>query len=221
MDKVRYSDVRDQIRTGDVFLFRGEGLASTVIRTGQQLMQHEGWEYTHIAMAAWVTPSHTEKLRESGIQFPPVDYERLLCWESTTLSNMPDLQQQMYRGVQCTYASGRIANYSGRVFWRPVMLERAAESMDIQFIKLWADLNGAPYEQSRRELALSALNKWGGNYSENLNTVFCSELVAESWQRFGWFDEDVPSNQMCPAEFAAKFPRGVRVTLGNIVELEI
>jgi hypothetical protein len=37
---------------------------------------------------------------------------------------------------------------------------------------------------------------------EDLTSLFCSELVAEAYQRLGLLDESTPSNEFTPADFS-------------------
>lgn len=60
---------------------------------------------------------------------------------------------------------------------------------------------------------------------EDLSSVFCSELVAEAWQRLGWLDAGVPSDNFWPAHFSADrdgaLPLREKVRMGPEIELKL
>lgn len=75
MDDVRYPEVRDQIRNGDVLLFRGSFLHSRVIQRWTRSV------YSHVGLALWISTDGVRRLtvieaREgSGVRlFPLSEY---------------------------------------------------------------------------------------------------------------------------------------------------
>jgi len=203
---MRYSEVRPQMQLGDVLLFEGNGRTSELIKRGQVLAGHAVGcaKYSHVAM----------------VVVDPAD-KRVRCWESTTLSKTPDIYtDRLESGVQVTYLSQRVFGYDGLVWRRPVLVNRSADLWGA-YVKVREELHGRPYEGNRLELAKAALKNWAGNHVENLSTVFCSELLTETHQRFGWYDDRQPSNSMSPAAWANEQPFGSRVPLGRAVLLEV
>ncbi len=62
---------------------------------------------------------------------------------------------------------------------------------------------GRPYEQNLFELWKSAYDGPLGQNAEALHSLFCSELVAESFQRMELLSEDKASNEYTPGDFAS------------------
>jgi len=52
------------------------------------------------------------------------------------------------------------------------------------------------------ELIRSSWDGWGGLNKENLDSIFCSELVAEAYQRIGILNKRLPSNEYTPQDFS-------------------
>jgi hypothetical protein len=64
------------------------------------------------------------------------------------------------------------------------------------FIK---EVDGRPYKQNWMDL----VRAWqGSNTSEDLSSIFCSELVAASYQRMGLLSTEISSNNYVPVDFA-------------------
>ena len=68
-------------------------------------------------------------------------------------------------------------------------------------------MNNIPYEKSLIQLIKSVLDFTRFNKNkEDLSSVFCSELVAESYQKMGLLDDidmgGLPSNEYTPADFS-------------------
>lgn len=127
--------------------------------------------------------------------------ELVLLWESTTLTNLDDLDQgRPTMGVQLVALSDRVETYLGDVAVRLLDLRRT-KPMRERIDALRHELKGRPYERSRWDLAMAALTDTGGK--EDLSSIFCAELLAESWQAWDLLPADVPSDRWCPADFAS------------------
>ena len=76
------------------------------------------------------------------------------------------------------------------------------------------------------ELLRAAWDRLGGlSRSEDLSSLFCSELVAEAYQAMGLLDEPprgLPSNEYVPIDFsdrrALKLKRGYRLLPEVVIE---
>jgi hypothetical protein len=80
--------------------------------------------------------------------------------------------------------------------------------------------NGTPYEESELEL-LGSVFDLIPDQEEDLSSLFCSETVAEAYQRCNLLPDSVPSNEFTPKDFASE---GINellrdVKLGEIIEL--
>lgn len=80
--------------------------------------------------------------------------------------------------------------------------------------KLRLELRGKPYEKNTSELIRSAYDGPFGENIEDLSSLFCSELVAEAYQRMGLLDEDVPSNEYSPVDFSSEAKDGLALLRG-------
>lgn len=76
----------------------------------------------------------------------------------------------------------------------------------LQFRK---EVQGRPYEKSNLELIRSGLDfqeeylSFLRNTSEDLSSMFCSELVAEAYKRMGILDTKKLSNEFTPDDFSS------------------
>jgi len=115
-----------------------------------------------------------------------------VLFESTTLTDLPDLvTKDPIKGVQCHEIANRVASYNGRIWHYPL-------TKVLDFTKrrelgrcLW-DHHGVAYD------VLGALRSGGCLFSwleslmrvEDLNSIFCSELVAAAYRAVGLLDTD-------------------------------
>ncbi|MDH5654417.1 MAG: hypothetical protein OEZ34_00795, partial [Spirochaetia bacterium] len=130
-------------------------------------------------------------------------YDFLTIWESTTLTNIKDLETGDYiRGVQLVPLSQRVSRYSGNIAVRQLNGAEITESHIEKLMKLRENLKGKKYESDQIELLKSAYDGPGGLNKEDLSSLFCSELVAEAYQALGLLDENMPSNEFTPADFS-------------------
>ena len=155
-----YNDIRSDLKTGDVILFSGRGLISWGIRKFTKS------PYSHIGMV----------VRIDG-------WDLLMCWESTTLSDVADIDSgKNVNGVQIVPLSERVNRFKGRVVYRR-LIHPVIESDMIKLMALRKTLIGRPYEKNKWDLIRSALSPFG--MVEDLSSIFCSELVAYSKQTLG------------------------------------
>lgn len=197
--KTEYSNYRDRLKTGDVVLFSGKGLISRGIKRATRS------KWSHIGMV---------------IRLP--EYDMNLLWESTTLSKVPDIYTgHTTSGVQIVSLSERVKTFKGDIAIRPIDGEITPEQIE-RLMAFRGEMRNKKYEKSRIELALSALKIWTFK-NDKLDSVFCSELVAEAYQRAGWMDDKKASRNYTPESFSQKtnYPvpmkRGYR--LGREIEI--
>ena len=182
---MKYSTLRDRLATGDVVLFSGKGRISEIIRW------FSGTDYSHVGMV--VADS---------------DLDAIFLWESTTLSNIEDVETGAFtKGVQLVPLSDRLARYEGRVWVRHLAPTLSAAQRQ----RLWRfrrEVAGRPYERRKLELFLSLFKDRGigaCRSQEDLTSLFCSELIAEAYQRMGLLpdveDGGLPSDRYRPDSF--------------------
>lgn len=183
-----YPEIRPTLATGDLVLYEGASLASDVI----QFVTRYRWSHIGVVVRDEV-------------------HDQVLVWESTTLSNLPDFETGVFRkGVQIVPLSERVRSYRGkRMAIRQLDFDYGREAWE--FGQTIADVRrefaNRPYEKSLLELARSAINIFKRGQSEDLTSLFCSELVAEVYQRIGILPEPPmgkASNEYVPGDFGTE-----------------
>lgn len=175
-----YEKVRDDLETGDIVLFSGKGLFSSIIKL--------------VGCTKW---SHV------GIVIKFADLDLILVWESTSLSKVKDAIDGVCKsGVQTVLLSERIDSYKGDISVRH--LHGTIPIGAIRNLKdLRARLKNKPYEKDLSELAGSALDFGPFDIeNEDFSSVFCSELVAEALQTMKVITESLPANEFVPKDFS-------------------
>jgi hypothetical protein len=180
--KVYNEQWRAKLKTGDVVLFSGKGGISAGIK--------------------WATLSRWSHV---GMIVVLPEYDFVTVWESTTLSTLVDLDTNVPRkGVQLVPLSARIEGYGGEVAVRQLK-GVAFDGADVRnLMQLRRELAGRAYEEKQIELIKAAYDGPLGRNSEDLTSLFCSELVAEAYQKLGLLGEEKPSNEYTPADFSEK-----------------
>jgi hypothetical protein len=176
---MNYEEIRTKIDTGDIFLFSGKGFISA----GIKLLTKSKW--SHLGMA---------------LRLP--EYDTVLIWESTTLNDLLDVETGKARkGVQLNLLSERIRTYDGKVGYRKLIAHKTPGMLK-ELLDFRKEVKNRPYEKSELELIRSAYDGYFGKNKENLSSLFCSELVAEAYQRMNLLSEALPSNEYTPKDFA-------------------
>jgi len=175
---MKYNQIRPNLKTGDIVLFSGNSWASSFIKF------FSGSKWSHIGLVVKVD-----------------DYDITLVWESTTLTDIPDITTgSPKKGVQTVPLSSRHKTYDGKMAVRHLNTSITA-TMKSNLCTLRKQLMGRPYEQSEIELASSLLDFGKFDNKEDLSSLFCSELVAESLQCMGIIPDKYPSNEFTPKDF--------------------
>jgi hypothetical protein len=179
----KYSDIRGSLETGDIVLFSGKGGISSAIKW----FTASGW--SHVGMV---------------LRLP--EWNMVLLWESTTLGNLKDVtDRKAKQGVQLVALSERVATYKGEVSVRHLKVNRT-DHMKRALLDFRKQVKNRPYEKSRIELIKAAYDGPLGENIEDLSSLFCSELVAEAYQRLGLLSEpprSKPSNEYTPKDFSS------------------
>ncbi|WP_440904346.1 YiiX/YebB-like N1pC/P60 family cysteine hydrolase [Catenovulum sp. SX2] len=107
--------------------------------------------------------------------------------------------------VIMTPLSDRMISYRGKIGVRHLKGVEFSDD-DMYQLKL-AQFHFIDRQFETRKLEmLRACFKWLNNKEENLDTVFCSELVAELYQVMGLLTEEHNSNNFTPRSFARNVP---------------
>lgn len=196
-----YTGLRDVLLTGDLVLFSGEGHIST----GIKLFTRSRW--SHVGMV----------VRSD-------DLDSVLLWESTTLSDVLDVDTALAtRGVQLVLLSQRLASYRGTIGIRRLQMRRSKAQLET-LGALRRSLAGRPYEQQWRDL-LCADFRFLGRAAPDFSSFFCSELVALAYQELGLLPRQPMAGRYVPADFSTgrgtvdvRLAAGVRLLPEQIVE---
>lgn len=168
----RYSDIRASLRTGDMVLFSGSHPLSLLIRAGRVLFGKRASKWSHV-----------------GVIIRSPDPDMVLLWEA------------IGSGVQLISFSEKLRSYKGKIALRRLVLDRSDDDFHGVFVQARRELGGRPYEKSTWQWIKAAWDAVGGKNVRDLSSIFCSELVAEIYYRWGLLPEDPPSNEYEPADF--------------------
>jgi len=183
-----YKSMREELNTGDIVLFSGKGGISAGIKWGT--LSH----WSHVGMI---------------LKLP--EYNFITIWESTTLSGTIDLDTKtQMKGVQLVPLSARVNGYDGDIAVRKLSGVNETDLNIDALMALRKEVAGRPYEEKELELIKAAYDGPFGRNAEDISSLFCSELVAEAYQRMGLLTETTasnnakPSNEYTPADFSEK-----------------
>lgn len=193
-----YSAIRSDLKTGDVVLFSGKGGLSAGIKFAT------GSQWSHVGLVYYLK-----------------EYDLMAIWESTTLTTFADLDTGVPRkGVQIVPLSERIKTYDGEVSIRH--LNKSLSSIRRRrLVTLRERFKGIPYEESELQLIKAAYDGPFGANERDISSLFCSELVAETFQELGILSTTLPSNEYTPADFSDGKYRRLRLINGFELEPEV
>jgi hypothetical protein len=183
-DKKSYADLREELKTGDILLFSGKGAISDGIKF------FCGSKWSHVGMVYRMKDNVGDSV---------------FCWESTTLSNVQDAETgRLTKGVQRVELSERLERCFASGY--EVSVRKLNQQLDMNMLialdQFRHEISGRPYEKHRLELIKAAWDGWLGQNKEDLSSLFCSEMVAEAYQRMGLLSGDMPSNEYTPKDFS-------------------
>lgn len=173
-----YDKYRPKAQTGDMVGFSGNGIASTAIKLATKS------DWSHIGMTV-CTP----------------EWDMVLCWESTLLCNVPDVESGFIKkGVMLVPLESRILTYAGKVGIRRIRKSLTLEQLMI-LRAFRQEVKNRPYEKDYIELIKSVYDGPFGLNTQDLMSLFCSELFAEPCIRMELIDDGLPSNEYHPGDF--------------------
>ena len=188
MVAMKYEDIRSHLKTGDILLFSGKGGISDGIK--------------FFTVSKWSHVGMVYKLDN------PLDPKgSVFCWESTTLSDIRDVDSgKLTKGVQRVELSRRVERCfsSGyEISIRPLS-KALTDNMILALNDFRHEISGHPYEKNKIELLRSVYDGIFGNSREDLSSLFSSELLAEAYQRMGLLKDIPPSNEYTPKDFSTE-----------------
>ncbi|MBX2860540.1 MAG: hypothetical protein KTR14_04860 [Vampirovibrio sp.] len=178
-----YHDIRPKLKTGDIVLFSGSKGFSPLIK--------------------WFTKS---KWSHVGMVLRVPEWDMVLLWESNTVTDIADLDTgKAKKGVQLIPLSQRVAKYKGKMAVRHLS-ESVGPDQQQALMEFREEVKGRDFEKKKIQLIKSAYDGLAGNNVEDLSTLFCSEMVAEAYQRMDFLKEPPKgkaSNEYTPADFSS------------------
>ncbi|OGR24926.1 MAG: hypothetical protein A2277_16825 [Desulfobacterales bacterium RIFOXYA12_FULL_46_15] len=200
---MKYENIRSQLKTGDILLFSGKGRISE----GIKFFTLSKW--SHVGMIYRFDDSRDPK-------------GSIFCWESTTLSNLEDADTgKLTQGVQRVELSERLERCFASGY--EISVRSLSKNLTDDMIRTLNDfrhvVSGRPYEKDKIELLKAAYDGIFGANREDLSSLFCSELVAEAYQRMGLLPENTPSNEYTPKDFSSE--KGLSLSQGYTLLNEI
>lgn len=202
----KYTEIRNELKTGDILLFSGK----SGISEGIKFFTLSKW--SHVGMVYKIQ----DDLDPKG---------SLFCWESTTLSNVEDADTgKLTKGVQRVELSERLERCFASGYEISVrQLSKTLTDQMITALNLFRhDVSGLPYEKDKIQLIKSAYDGIFGKNKEDLSSFFCSELIAEAYQRMGLLTEEKPSNEYTPKDFSSEkgLVLQLEYSLGNEIAIK-
>src|SRR5262245_9664253 len=187
-----YDELRPTLDSGDVLLFAGESRFSRGIK--------------RLTRSHW---SHSALVARPHAGGP------LLLWEATLDTVLADVAtHEIASGVHLYDLERWIRHYGGETVIRPLRVERT-ETMRAALLAFYDEARGRPYERNRLELFRSVYDgPLGQNRKEDLTSFFCSELVAEAYQRMGLLPASPPANEYTPRDFSSERATPLPLQLG-------
>jgi hypothetical protein len=187
-----FDQLRPTLDSGDVLLFAGESRFSLAIK------RLTGSHWSHSALVA-----------RSHAGGP------LLLWEATLDTDLADVAtHEIASGVHLYDLEHWIRHYGGETVIRPLRVERT-DAMRAALLAFYCEARGRPYERNRLELLRAVYDgPLGRNRREDLTSFFCSELVAEAYQRMGLLPASPPANEYTPHDFCSERATPLPLQLG-------
>jgi hypothetical protein len=94
--------------------------------------------------------------------------------------------------------------------------------MRAALLAFYQEARGRPYERNRLELFRSVYDgPLGDNRKEDDTSFFCSELVAEAYQRMGLLPPNPPANEYTPHDFSSERKKPLPLQLGATLGPEV
>jgi hypothetical protein len=180
-----YEDVREQLNTGDIVLFSGKGLISMGLQIGSLC------SWSHVAMVV--------RVKEPDVA---------LVYQSTPVCKAKDfLDGTLKNGVQVNVMSEAVNGYNGKVAVRHLAVERTPAMLD-GLSRFRREVKDRPYEAHIVQMVKAVWDGPLGQVEEDLSSLFCSELVAEAYQRMGLLpkneDGGKPATEYTPKDFSTE-----------------
>lgn len=194
-----FEALRTTLDSGDVLLFAGES------RFSRGIKRLTGSHWSHSALVA--------RARAGG---------PLLLWEATLDTDLADVAtHEVAPGVHLFDLEHWIRHYAGETAIRQLCVERT-DDMRTALLDFYNEARGRPYERNRLELFRSVYDgPLGRNRTDDCTSFFCSELVAEAYQRMGLLPAIPHANEYTPHDFSSERKAPLPLQVGATLAAEV
>ncbi|MBK1812779.1 hypothetical protein JHL18_19335 [Clostridium sp. YIM B02505] len=187
MKTIAFSELKDDLKTGDLILFSGKYSISKLV----EKLEHSMW--SHAAMV---------------VRIPNIEYP--LLWESSALTNLSDeLYKDNKTGPKIVNLEERLKTYGSdlKPYTPPIYAVRRLEvertdEMINSLNALFTSLHGLP-NPDEWKMILEVVEGKLLNIPSKLDNYTCSELVAESLIKMGLLENKRVINSYMPKDFSS------------------
>lgn len=201
------SQVKDQMKSFDLILFRGTGAISNTLSKLQKLVIGEG-EWSHVGIV----------ITKDILDFENSEPNKLYIWESTSLSKTVDVPTgKIDCGIQIRDLEQVIDEYDNdpktKIAWcqlkdNPInkLDDETDEEFNIRIEKI-KEVILEFYENHKDDIydynvcsLTKSLYSWFPKWYHNKNMYFCSEMVMTIYQKIGKTSNDIDPESVAPVE---------------------
>jgi len=180
---IKYSDIRSQLKVGDVIAFSGKSRVSNLIKFATRS------DISHVGIV----------LESNSLELGHMVH----IIESTSLATTPDaVTKELFVGVQIQQLSRRIESEKGQVYHVPLLepLDEYKQTAMIDWLR-YKHTQRTPYDTIQALGAgLDLLDGLGLENDTDFSSLFCSELVTKALQLAGRVPEDINPSEMTPED---------------------
>jgi hypothetical protein len=186
---MKYEKLKKQFKTGDIILFEGNGFFSQLVKCCSNS------EFSHIGIIVKGEdiPKYTKKKEKFY----------LLHSNKSSVPIKDIISNDNVSGVQINDLKENLESYNGFLYYRELLRKDGTSVNFINIEKYIEKIADKPYEVNYLEMLFAVFD---GNScclnSENLNSLFCSELVAYIYLKYHILRNDLPSNEYIPSDFS-------------------
>lgn len=180
-----YTQLRSQLKTGDLVLFSGRTLAARLVRWWT------GSPWSHIGIIVRL----------------PEYADTPMLWEATRANTVADIHcGEIMDGVQLVSLDAKLASYPGDIAVRRLLDVQGSRERSERLESMMQAWAAQPYRnQIKKQLEVW----WLGKDHEDTHISrggFCSELVAEVYKQLRLLPGDKPSMHYMPRDFGPEAP---------------
>jgi hypothetical protein len=184
---ISYERLEPSLRTGDVFLFHGSSGISLKVEQGTKS------QFSHAAMVIRPHPGRRPYLWQTG---PSKIVEDRWTHTGHGGAQLGDLREAL------TFMANPA--FGDQAFVRRLRISRSKDFETLARMSV-ADIDGRPFPTMTQMIRQWQVGQTRRSTSDR--TLFCAELVAETYMRMGLLLFDPPPNAYSPHSFSSENPR--------------